>query len=349
MAEEHAPAPADAAAAVRHIKQLLIGVKTPELTGNLAEVPELCEIHAYIVELRRQLRMCAKGDFSGDIPLRGSLAGAVKSLQANMKHLVWQMERVQEGDLEQRIDFMGDFSDVFNNMVRRMDEALAAVREKENELVMVARELRQEVEKRGAALSMLKKSEENFRYLAEHDPLTNLLNRRSFFAQAEVKLIENSLLEHASCIALMDVDHFKKLNDNHGHLNGDLVLRRIADIGYSTLRSNDSMGRYGGEEFIFLFSKADLVAGRMVADRIRHLIAQTPVLLEGQEERVTVSFGVTSIAPKARGENLLSQAVACADKALYEAKMQGRDRVCVAEFGTDTSVFRLRKRDRQIS
>ncbi len=343
MAEENAPAPADAAAAARHIKQLLTGGKTPELTGNLAEGPELCEIHAYIVELRRQLGMCAKGDFSGNIPLRGSLAGAVKSLQANMKHLVWQMERVQEGDLEQRIDFMGDFSGVFNNMVRRLDEALAALKEKENELVAVARELRQEVEKRGMALEALKKSEENFRYLAEHDPLTNLLNRRSFFAQAEMELLTNSLLDQDCCIALMDVDHFKRFNDKHGHLNGDLALRHIADIGYATLRHNDSMGRYGGEEFIFLFSKADLSGGRMAAERIRNLIAQAPVPLEGQEEKVTVSIGVTSIAPRARGENLLRHAVACADKALYEAKQQGRDRVCVAEFSMDTSVFHLQK------
>lgn len=330
---------ADAAAVTRHIRQLLTDGRTPELTEALAGIPDLPEIHAYIVELRRQLAGYARGDFSAEVKMRGVIAGMVKSLQANMKHLIWQMERVEDGSLDQRVDFMGDFSEAFNNMVIKLDGALTALRQKEAELENITAELKQEVEKRGAALAALKKSEENFRYLAEHDPLTNLLNRRSFFAQAEVEMARNGIMDNASCVALMDVDNFKGFNDTYGHLNGDAALRHIADIGCSTLRNNDSMGRYGGEEFIFLFSKANLEEGRLASERIRKLIAGSPVELEGGKVQVTASFGVTSIPPGVQGDNLLRQAVACADRALYEAKSRGRDMVCVAEFSKDTSVY----------
>lgn len=341
MSETEHGVQVDDAAVTRHIKQLLTSGKTPELTGEFACVPDLPEIHAYIVELRRQLAGYARGDFSSEIKMRGVIAGMVKSLQANMKHLIWQMERVEDGSLTQRIDFMGDFSDAFNNMVSKLDGALTALRQKEAELESITAELKLEVEKRGAALAALKKSEENFRYLAEHDPLTNLLNRRSFFAQAEVELARNSIMDNASCVALMDVDHFKDFNDGYGHMNGDIALRHIADIGCSTLRNNDSMGRYGGEEFIFLFSKTNLEQGQMASERIRKLIAESPVALEGRDVSVTVSFGVTSIPAGVQGDNLLRQAVACADRALYEAKARGRNMVCVAEFSKDTSIYPL--------
>lgn len=308
---------------------MLFNAKVPELT------PDLPEIYSYIQELRYILGCYARGDFSIDIQMRGVLAGMAKSLQANMRHLIWQMERVEQGDFTQRVDFMGEFSHTFNSMVKQLDDALTALRHKEEELVNITNELQQEVEKRGAALAALQKSEENFKYLAEHDPLTNLLNRRSFFAQAEVELARNTIMDQTSCIALMDVDHFKRFNDTHGHLNGDKALRHIADYGCSALRNNDIMGRLGGEEFIFLFFKTNLEQGMLAAERIRKVIEGNPVALEGVPVTITASFGIVPIPPgigHSGDHNTMSRAIELADQALYQAKSEGRNRVCVAEF-----------------
>lgn len=313
----------------RHIRELLTSGKTPALTPELAAIPDVADIHDTIVELRAKLASYARGDFSKEMKGRGALAGMVKSLQANMKHLIWQMERVEDGSLTQRIDYMGDFSRAFNNMVAKLDDALNSLRQKEEELTVITNELKMEVEKRGAALAALKKSEENFRYLAGHDPLTGLLNRRSFFAQAEVELARNAIMDNDTCVALMDVDRFKSFNDTYGHLRGDHALRHIADVGRSALRTNDIMGRYGGEEFIFLFSKANIEQGRQAAERIRKLIEEKPVRVDGLEIFVTASFGVMAVSPTIQVDDVLRRAVDGADRALYAAKSGGRNMVCV--------------------
>ena len=338
MQEEKAVTP-DAEAVAAHVKKLLFNPKAPELPPGLAAIPDVQAVHHYILALRKQLADYAKGDFTAEIEIRGVVAGMLKSIQANMRHLIWQMEQVKAGDLNQRVDFMGQFSSVFNNMVIQLDDALTALHQKEKELTSITSELQMEVEKRGAALSALQKSEEHFKYLAEHDPLTNLLNRRSFFAQAEVELARNTIMDHPSAVALMDVDHFKKFNDVYGHLNGDIALRHIAGIGCAALRTNDIMGRLGGEEFIFFFSKANLEQGMHAAERVRKLVEETPVDLDGQKVQVTASFGVVCIPPGmvkgGRNPDLMQQAVDLADQALYRAKGKGRNLVCVAEDGLD--------------
>lgn len=329
-----------ATAVTTHIKNLLLSGKTPVLTDTLAAIPGMAEVHQYLVELRRQLGAYSRGDFSPVMEQRGVVAGMLKSLQANMRHLIWQMERVEDGKLSQRIDFMGEFSSAFNGMVKQLDDALTALRNKEEELLHITGELQHEVEKRGAAMSALQKSEENFKYLAEHDPLTNLLNRRSFFNQAELELARSAIMDAPCCLAIMDVDHFKRFNDSYGHVNGDAALRHIAAVSAEQLRNNDIMGRLGGEEFVFFFYNADLERGRQVADRIRTVIAMKPVETDdGRSISVTASFGVVSIPPQMSGtKSVMETAVRIADQALYEAKDAGRNRVRTLEFDDSPAV-----------
>lgn len=325
-----------AEAVIAHLQKLLLDGKTPELPAELAALKGMPEIHHYLVELRRQLGGYARGDFSAEVKLRGVMAGMVKSLQANMRHLIWQMERVEGGKLRQRVDFMGEFSIAFNGMVKQLDDALTALRNKEDELLRITRELQNEVEKRGTALAALQKSEENFKYLAEHDALTGLLNRRSFFTQAELELARCTIMDNHSCLALMDVDHFKIFNDTHGHPNGDLALKHIAAVSAEQLRNNDIMARLGGEEFIFFFSNADLEHGRLVAERIRAVIATKPVEADGHRLPVTASFGVVSIPPGLAGSgNVMETALRIADQAMYEAKRGGRNQVRTATFNSE--------------
>lgn len=213
---------------INHVQSLLFNPRLPELPDSLADNAKMREIHNYITLLRRQLGGYAKGDFSNEVTMRGATAGLLKSLQANMLHLIWQMRQVEGGDFSQRVDFMGEFTDAFNKMVIKLDYALTTLRLKEEELAQVAQELEQEVEKRGSALSALRKSEESFKYLAEHDSLTGLLNRRSFFAKAQIQLSRSSVMSQESTLALMDVDNFKRINDSYGHIQGDRALRHVA-------------------------------------------------------------------------------------------------------------------------
>lgn len=329
-----------------HIKKLLLSGRTPPLTPSLEKIPDVKEIHEYLVAMRRFLGDFSRGEFNASIELRGTLAGLIKALQASMRHLIWQMELVQKGNLDQRIDFMGEFSSVFNGMVKQLDDAVTSLRTKEAELLAITSELRLEVEKRGAALSALKKSEENFRFLAEHDPLTGLLNRRSFFAHADVELSRATLMDSYSCIALMDVDHFKKFNDQYGHTSGDVALKQIASLGRETLRANDTMGRFGGEEFIFLFSKSTIEQGRLAAERVRAIVADTPVELpDDLTVGVTVSFGVAAINPGSDVDGILKSAIERADYALYRAKELGRNRVCVADKNSPESMTKIHRQE----
>ncbi len=320
--------------ALDHILDLLYSARLPELPPELADNKDVANIHAYLAEMRRQLGNYARGDFSCDISQRGPLAGMLKALQANMLHLVWQLRQIESGDFSQRIDFMGEFSIAFNKMAQRLSDALSDLKQKEEQLRQMAQNLEVEVEKRGAALAALQKSEENFKYMAEHDPLTGLLNRRSFFAQAEMQLARAAIMSRPCCLALMDIDHFKQVNDTLGHLHGDEALRHIAKIGSSALRTNDIMGRFGGEEFVYLFPQASTQQGKNAAERIRRLIADNPVNLGGKAVTVTASFGVVSIPPKHQKSeiNFIDFALGLADSALSDAKAGGRNRVVVTEF-----------------
>ncbi|MDE2278855.1 MAG: diguanylate cyclase [Xanthomonadaceae bacterium] len=153
--------------------------------------------------------------------------------------------------------------------------------------------------------------------LAGTDELTGLFNRRRFLEQAEG-------VRHASdsaCAALLDLDHFKRVNDEHGHLGGDAVLRVAAGIIRQQLRVDDLVGRYGGEELVLCLPNSTSEHAMTVAERIRLSLRDACVQHEGRAIRVTVSIGVAVLKP---GESMDSW-LARADAALYQSKHRGRD------------------------
>lgn len=159
---------------------------------------------------------------------------------------------------------------------------------------------------------------DSIRRLALFDGLTGVLNRRGFFQVAE-------RLEGERATLMLDIDHFKRINDTYGHASGDEVLREIAARIQLALRGDDLVGRYGGEEFAVVLPDVGLGVAVVVAQRLRHQINATPVVLaDGTEVVVTASIGV------AVGEQELGALLDIADRGLYMAKRQGRDRVEVA-------------------
>ena len=156
--------------------------------------------------------------------------------------------------------------------------------------------------------------------LAKRDPLTGVANRRAFMEWAEAELAAAQAQGSHFCCLMSDIDHFKKINDNHGHPMGDDVIRRVAELFANEVRSSDSVCRYGGEEFCIAFPGTPTDAAFQVAERLREEVgtpgfAQVPV---------TMSFGVVS---NESGATTLSGMLDQADKALYASKEGGRNRV----------------------
>jgi diguanylate cyclase (GGDEF)-like protein len=321
--------------ALTHVKQLLKDNIVPEMEGALAEIPILAEIHTDLKAIREVLYAFSTGDLSPDIRVRGIIPGCLKSLQAHLRHMVWQVQMVEQGDFTQRIQFMGEFSTAFNNMVRKFDITLNMLRKKEETLTALTNNLRNEVDMRNSAVEALRESETRFKFLASHDPLTGALNRRSFIerAMAELKITSDRRLP--CCLVILDVDHFKRFNDTHGHLAGDEALRHTVTIVSSGLRKNDFMGRYGGEEFIFFFVNADKDTGITIAERIREAMQLNPVKLESGEIALTASFGVACTteteAANPEEESYVQSLINQADIAMYQAKRLGRNRVVCFE------------------
>lgn len=172
------------------------------------------------------------------------------------------------------------------------------------------------------------------RELADTDPLTGLMNRRSFLAVADVAL-ESARSLGGLGILMADIDHFKQVNDTYGHAAGDAVIRQVAAIFGGALRAHDRVARFGGEEFVALLQDTDEAAMMALAERIRGTIGTTQVAFEGQNITVTVSLGAALAQDRDRD---VDEIIERADLGLYEAKNSGRNRVSLARRPDTTRV-----------
>jgi diguanylate cyclase (GGDEF)-like protein len=165
---------------------------------------------------------------------------------------------------------------------------------------------------------------EQLQELAVTDELTGIDNRRGFFALANREFERALRYQHPLTVLVMDIDHFKDVNDRLGHPAGDEVLRRIAQECVQEIRKIDLLGRYGGEEFVFALTETTLEQAHQTAERIRARIGALVTETPAGSSQVTVSLGVAELCPKCRSlQNLIDHA----DQALYEAKQAGRNRV----------------------
>lgn len=175
------------------------------------------------------------------------------------------------------------------------------------------------------AHSDLQDKQRELERLTRQDGLTGLFNRNTFVELSRSELLRAQRQGSATTILLLDLDHFKRVNDTWGHPAGDAVLRQVATLAAQTVRSTDLVGRLGGEEFIVLLPHTSEEAGRKIAEKLRQRLESTPIGWEGITIPVTASFGVAS-APAA-GKRDFDSLYTDADKALYLAKQRGRNRV----------------------
>jgi diguanylate cyclase (GGDEF)-like protein len=162
------------------------------------------------------------------------------------------------------------------------------------------------------------------------DPLTGLLNRRAFLADAETLQQQQIARDRPIGVLLIDLDHFKSINDRFGHAVGDKVLQIFARTTQTSLRQTDLVGRLGGEEFTVVLADASIDNAYLVADRLRKAFAANAAVVDGEPLYATASVGVSVIIDPRQD---LAKLITLADQALYLAKARGRNRVEVAPIG----------------
>lgn len=323
----------DSTELIKFIKELISNNSLPALPDAYYENEELKGVFNQIREIRKTILAFSGGDFSQDILAKGFMAGGLKSLQAHLKHLIWQVRMVADGDFSQRVEFMGEFATSFNTMVERLKFTIEDLQRKEELLSALTEKLQREIEAKVKIERALRVSEARYKNLASTDALTGLHNRRYFFHAAVNEIVRVKRSKKSFCLGIMDVDHFKNFNDRYGHQNGDKCLVHIAHLALETIREMDILARYGGEEFIFLFPEANLDQGLAIAERVRNFIADTMVVLgDKTSASVTVSIGLR-LVEEFEGQTtneLLKTAIRQADVALYMAKNKGRNKVIVS-------------------
>ncbi len=171
----------------------------------------------------------------------------------------------------------------------------------------------------------VRKQAELYRELAGTDSLTSLVNRRHFMEIAENVIQQMKSEKGGLAILMLDIDHFKNVNDQYGHKAGDTVLAAVAANIKNSLRGSDVAGRYGGEEFVILVSGASTDQCMRIAERIRLVVAQQEIQIDRAVVHVTISLGLVYITPDR--ELSLDDLINYADQAMYLAKQQGRNRV----------------------
>ncbi len=177
----------------------------------------------------------------------------------------------------------------------------------------------------------------NEEHLAEHalrDPLTGIMNRRSFFDHAESEYRRARRRDHSLCVLVIDIDDFKGINDSHGQFAGDEALKTVSRISESQLRGEDLLARHGGDEFIAMLSEIEQAQAANAAERLRIAIERSSVRFEGQSFRCTVSIGVSyqwQVPSEEEPVAGIEALIRAAEAALAESKTNGRNRVTVKQ------------------
>lgn len=206
-------------------------------------------------------------------------------------------------------------ADAILGLTRNMQDAIVTLNRRLDESRREIRQLQQEV---------IKAREDSL-----VDGLTGLTNRRGFDIAIAACLLESDATESGTSLLIIDIDHFKWVNDTYGHMVGDKVIRAVAQILKDNVKGKDTAARYGGEEFVILLPDTPIEGARQVAEKIRTKIEECRIKRTTDSKAVaniTVSLGVASY----KGEELIADFVARADAALYGSKNEGRNRVTLA-------------------
>jgi len=261
----------------------------------------------------------------------------VARLSRHMKEMLNSRDATAATPLElDSRDELGDLSRVFNSLNQKVFEAQQRLREKIDlagtALMKTNEQLQQRTQELESRTQDLEKALALVEKLAVTDSLTDLRNRRYFDDNLAAAFARSQRFGEPICLILLDVDHFKQINDTHGHAAGDTVLQTLAQAFRSRTRETDIVARLGGDEFAFLLYRASIEDGRVFADSLLALARDLNFGFHGQRVRVTLSIG---LACNLNETHSIEALYGAADEALYEAKRRGRDRVVSHPFDSE--------------
>lgn len=321
------------------IQTLLQTGKLPDnLPAELKTDPGVVAIVTQITELQNFAQTLANGDLEPELGVEGQLAGALKSLQANLRHMTWQVQRVAGGDLTQQVGFMGAFAEAFNVMIENLRQSHEALSNRARELsdgrraalnlMLDAQAARREVEESygrlQAQMKEINELQEQLREQTIRDPLTGCFNRR-YLEETLVREFSRSLREeYPLCMAMIDIDHFKLINDAYGHRAGDAVLQALGVLLRGRTRAGDIVCRFGGEEFLIVLPNMPLDNALIRMDILRNEFQEMRVVFGAEELHSTISIGVACCPLHGQNSEDVFRA---ADRALYQAKAAGRNSI----------------------
>jgi diguanylate cyclase (GGDEF)-like protein len=314
------------------------GKSSTDLPAAVADNPEFQELVDQLEAMQQFTMALARGDLSLELNIRGKVAGSLKSLQAQLRHLSWQVQRIAEGDLSQRVAFMGDFAAAFNMMVEHINQShetleqhadkLAQQRKAALNLMLDAQSSRTEMEEMYQRLQdQLVENQALQAMLHEQtirDDLTGLYNRRYLEETLRRELARADRENYPVSVIMLDIDHFKNLNDTYGHQAGDIVLQTLGKQLLFRTRFSDIPCRYGGEEFVIIMPNVAIETALKRAEELRAFFAETKIIYEDQTIQATFSAGL-SVHP--RDDFTADGLIHAADVAMYAAKSAGRNSI----------------------
>jgi len=214
----------------------------------------------------------------------------------------------------------------YSQILQEANEELEKLNLSYEQLVM---ELKQAKEKAEKLANELMEANKRLRDMAFKDGLTGLYNHRYFQELMGRELSRAERYRRPLSLIMIDIDHFKRINDTYGHPQGDVVLRSISRVIRKSIRESDIAARYGGEEFAIVLPETDLKGAAIAAERLRRKVEAEKIKLNGKEIGVTISLGVASLERPQKGIKK-SDIIDLADRALYKSKKSGRNRVTLA-------------------
>jgi diguanylate cyclase len=254
-------------------------------------------------------------------------------LREDMKQMLNKLIEITQATHTQTKSF-GNSLQEYGNQLRTnpgsliLDELIARMASDTKSMQGSVTNLHSELEHSKEEVGKLQKALESARKEALIDPLTSIYNRRGFEIQVRKMFADSGLMEKGACMLMVDIDHFKQINDSYGHLFGDKVIRTLANTLKSLVKGQDCVARMGGEEFAVMLPGTALAGASTVAEHIRATIEQGKIRhlnSDVETSSITISIG---IAPYQSGSTL-EEWLDCADKALYISKQKGRNRVTV--------------------
>lgn len=227
-------------------------------------------------------------------------------------------------DVNDLADLQGKISSRLDGIVKSVDKFRTQQVQRSTQGEEEARRLREQLRASEAEADQLREALREQRARAATDALTQLPNRHAYHDRLQQEYTRWKRYHNKLALIICDIDHFKRVNDKHGHAAGDMVIKSVGQILRAGLRETDFLSRFGGEEFVLLMPETNLIDATKATNKLRQRIANVGVTYKGSTILVTTSFGVAEF----EGDDVPRDALERADRALYRAKNKGRNQVC---------------------